>query len=228
MMQKIVLPLIFTSILISCGGPIGALGGVSESCSQYRTNTNWFFIKNSHTSSVSNNIWPGSAGKCAGLQASVSSQSQQSNTTVSGVLVSQDIDQSFAPKGGTLHFDASPLMAIKLSPSTTVYFSGYPVGKQSELGTWLNANQPALLAALGAATPLPTQSTMDRYGLYYLLDNAGKASLGMPTNTPDRVDAYTSLDPSNRAYDPNGFVINFTVNGPTATDVLITFTAMPR
>ncbi len=222
----------FTYVLVSflltaCG--VKLPGSVTESCNQKPFNPyNHYLIINNLSNEINAVSWSGADGDCYADQVGTLYRNVKSGATGHGAFVSTDIVSSFAPNGGTLHFDASPLMAIQLSPGNTAYYSGYPVGKQSQLGTWLNANQPAILSALGAATPLPTQSSMNQYGLYYLLDNAGKASLGMPTRNPDRVDAYTSLDPSNRAYDPNNFVITFTVNGPTAADVAITFSATPR
>ncbi len=226
-MHKFFINILILFLLTSCGGKIP--GVVYESCNSDPFNTyNHYFLINKFSNELSAVSWSGVDGECYSKVVGTLYRNVKSGATGHGAFVSMDIVSSFAPNGGTLHFDASPLMAIQLSPGNTVFYSGYPVGKQSELGTWLNANQPDILAALGTATPLPTQSSMNQYGLYYLLDNAGKASLGMPTREPDRVDAYTSLDPSNRAYDPNNFVITFTVNGPTAADVVITFRATPR
>ncbi len=81
--------------------------------------------------------------------------------------------------------------------------------------------------------PMPTANTMDAYGLFYIVKNADKARLGLPTANPDREDVYyTSSDPQNRPHvlprrniagNKDDFMIIFTVNGPKKSDIVISY-----
>ncbi len=118
------------------------------------------------------------------------------------------------------------LVAIRLNQSTIVYYTGYPESFSNDLSTWLKANQSKLPSSF--YTPRPKVDNMDAYGLFYVVRNAGRTRLGLPTKKPNECDVYTSLDPLNRPHIGSGFVMTFTVNGPDKSDIHISYKGTPR